>query len=191
MEKSIFRKVIGRNFSVMFVSAFFMSLLLIFSLSFHYFDVFLRYFGKEITFTGRIDLWASIFENTRNYLLQGCGFGSFWIGQSATLDMLYTDYPWLPNQAHMGYLDLLNETGLIGIFLLNLMIINYAKNLSKLDKPHFFKWFFIAALILNLSESTLFRQNLLTGVLFIFSYIALYREITLNLEMDRKLIKRL
>ena len=104
----------------------------------------------------------------------GCGFGGFWVFDNINLVILYEDYVWLPRQAHMGYLDILNETGLVGLGLFLAMVVAFFKNLLNLGKPFFWKWFLIAALIINFQETTLFRPNILTGVLFIFSYLALY-----------------
>ncbi len=168
---------VGRVFSgAIFAS----SLLLVFS--FYYFapDLVNSGFnevGKDASFTGRTFLWADIFQIAEKHLLVGCGFSGFWVVESNALYRLYEKYVWLPNEAHEGYLDILNETGIIGIFLLFLMIFFYFRRLSKLETPHFGKWFIITIMILNLQESTLFRQNVLTGVLFIFFYLVLQNEL--------------
>ena len=136
-----------------------------------------EYVDRNITFTGRTDLWADVFEETKKNWLHGCGFSGFWvIGNPPVMD-LYEEYVWLPKQAHMGYLDIWNETGLVGLLLFAGMIIFYFKNLTRLEKPHLWKWFLIATLMINLQETTLFRQNILSGVMFIFSYLALYAEL--------------
>ena len=136
--------------------------------------------GKDITFTGRTDLWVDIFKEAQKHILLGCGFSAFWVIGNPSLMSLYTEYLWLPNEAHLGYLDLLNEIGVVGLLLFFILIIAYFKNLSRLNKSHFGKWFIIATLIINLQESTLFRPNLLTGVLFIWAYLALYADLFHN-----------
>ena len=135
------------------------------------------YLGKDVTFTGRIELWADIFNEARKHLAIGCGFASFWVIENVDLLNLYADYTWFPNQAHMGYLDLLNETGLVGLFLFCLMIVFYFVTLANQNQSHFWKWFMVCSLLINFQETTLFRQNVLTGVMFIFSYLALYIEV--------------
>ena len=135
------------------------------------------YLGKDITFTGRTDLWAEIFKEASEHLPIGCGFAGFWVQDNINILILYEDYVWLPRQAHLGYLDILNETGLVGLMLFAAMVIFYLKGLLSLDKPHVWKWFLFATLIINFQETTLFRPNILTGVMFIFAYLALYSEI--------------
>ncbi len=134
--------------------------------------------GKDITFTGRTDFWADIFiDNTKNHLLLGTGFGGFWVVDNPNLLDLYEVYNWLPNQGHNGYLDILNETGIVGLLLFALMVCCYFINLTKLKSSNLWKWFIIATLILNLQESTILRHGILTGVLFVFAYLALYTQL--------------
>ena len=130
--------------------------------------------GKDITFTGRVDLWIDIFEEAQNHFFTGCGYAGFWVVENVDLLILYEKYVWLPNQSHSGYIDILNETGIIGLTLLFLMIIFYYKNLFNLKVQHFWKWFILATLMINLQETTFFRPRHLIGTLFIFSYLALY-----------------
>jgi len=132
------------------------------------------YVGKDATFTGRTDLWLAIWEEIKQHPLQGCGFSGFWVFENYDLTVLKQELFWLPNQAHMGYLDILNETGLVGLSLVLIMIFKYFRNLSKIGTPHLWKWLVIATLIINFQETTLFRPRHLTGVLFIFAYLALY-----------------
>jgi exopolysaccharide production protein ExoQ len=167
---------IGRAFSILVLTTFISSFLSSIYLEPDFINSILNALGKDFTFTGRTDLWAEIFKEANRHLFVGCGFEGFWVVGNDSFMSLYADFFWLPNQAHQGYLDLLNETGLIGLVLLILMLIFYFKNLSNLGKPHLWKWFVVVALIVNFQESTLFRINTLTGVLFTFSYLALYVE---------------
>jgi exopolysaccharide production protein ExoQ len=137
---------------------------------------------KDPTLTGRTDLWASIFQETKKHLLFGCGFGGFWIPNSPAMEKLYEEYVWFPNEAHLGYLDILNETGVLGLTLCVIMLISYFRKLSATPKPHVWQWFVVLALIINFSESTLFRMNTVTFVMFTFSYVALHVELVRDSE---------
>jgi O-antigen ligase len=135
-----------------------------------------EYVGKDFTFTGRTVLWEYIFDETKNHLFIGCGFGGFWVIDGYFLENVYKYFVWLPNQSHNGYLDILNETGLMGLSIFLIAVITYFIKLSRIQNNFIWKWFVIAALIINLQETTLFRMNVFTGVLFIFSYLALYAD---------------
>jgi O-antigen ligase len=141
---------------------------------------FLSLLGKDVTFTGRTELWQDVFEEFRNHVVMGTGFGAFWVVGDNRLMYLYENYVWLPNSAHMGYLDIMNETGVVGLALFLLAVICYFRNLGGFGKASFWKWFVISALIINFQESTLFKHNALTGVMFIFGYLALYSEYIRN-----------
>jgi len=131
-------------------------------------------FGKDTTFTGRSDIWSAVIEESQLHPLLGCGLGAFWVATNPAVQQLWsTDVlSWQPNEAHEGYLDLLNETGLIGIGLLGLLLLSYFKRLSLLGPSHFWKWFIVGVLIVNLTESTLFRSGSFIGWIFIFAYLA-------------------
>jgi len=134
-------------------------------------------FGKDSTLTGRLDLWTMVFGETKKHLLTGSGFGGFWVTASTMTDSFYEGFQWLPKSAHSGYLDIMNETGVIGLFIFVLMIIFYFVNLSKLGKSLYWIFFIIAALIINITESSLFRPRNLSGDLFFFAYLVLFVDI--------------
>lgn len=131
---------------------------------------------KDMTLTGRTDLWATLFEQARDHLAFGCGFAAFWVVGSPPMDEIVSEFPWVPTQAHSGYLDLLNETGIVGVLLLGLMVVSYGKRLLTRGRPVFGTAFFLGTLIVNVTESTLFRSNVLTAALFTFSYLSLHLE---------------
>jgi O-antigen ligase len=171
------RPVLGQFLASIFVFSFFLGLSSIIYLEPSILATAFGLFGKDVTLTGRLDLWVSIFDETKRHLLYGCGIGGFWGVNSQALASLYEEYVWLPTHAHSGYLDIMNETGIVGILLITLMVTFYFYDLTKVEKPHFWKWFVMAALILNITESTLFRLNELIGLLFTFSYLACYSQI--------------
>ncbi len=139
--------------------------------------------GKNLTLTGRTDLWHDVYQYAKTHLLLGCGFQGFWVMDSMQMQELYQTYIWIPFQAHNGYLDILNETGLIGLFLFLATAVNYFVNLRRMKNGYFWKWLVIAALVVNLTESTLIRPNIPNGVLYTFSYLALFTTINYG-EID-------
>jgi exopolysaccharide production protein ExoQ len=135
--------------------------------------------GKDTTFSGRTDIWAAMLAEAETHPVLGCGFGGFWIEENPSVQSFWQDdqFPWKPNEGHQGYIDIFNETGVIGLGFLALMVISYFKNLSRLERPHFWKWLFVGILIVNFTESTLFRAASFSGWLSILSYLALYVEL--------------
>lgn len=132
--------------------------------------------GRDLTFTGRTDLWRDILLRTQEHWVLGAGFQGFWVLDNPSLMALYDTYSWLPNQAHNGYLDILNEMGVIGLLIFFLMIANYFRSFIKLKLPHYWKWFVIAAILVNFQESAFIRPQVVSGVMFMFSYMALFSD---------------
>ncbi len=76
-------------------------------------------FGRNSTLTGRTDLWkALIAMDTHPWL--GTGFESFWLG--SRLEQLWSIFPWQPNEAHNGYLEVYLNLGLAGVGLLLVLL---------------------------------------------------------------------
>lgn len=137
-------------------------------------ESFLAFFGKDLSFTGRVDLWQVVLAMTEGKWLLGWGLGAFWVMSSPHLAPLFEAFPWVPNQAHQGYIDIISQTGLIGLFLLIAMIVAYFKRLGSLEKRQIWKWLMLSLLVLNFQESLFFRPRHLGHFLFIFSYLALH-----------------
>jgi O-antigen ligase len=133
--------------------------------------------GKKLTLTGRTDLWADIMVEVKKHLLLGCGYKGFWITDSPKILEVYETYIWLPRQSHNGYLDVLNETGLIGLFSFLAIIINYFVTLVKNKEKTFWMWFIIVALIENFTESVLFSPGGVMTFMFLYAYLSIFTNI--------------
>ena len=132
--------------------------------------------GKDLTLTGRLELWSDVWQYTKHYIIRGTGFRSFWVVDSPRMAEFYQEYVWIPIQAHNGYLDIINEVGLVGIGLFLIIIINYFNKLASYDVSQIWKWFAIMTIIINITESTFISPTSVTGVMFIFAYVALFTE---------------
>jgi len=76
--------------------------------------------GRDPTFTGRTELWQALLRIKTNPLV-GTGYESFWLGPR--LEQIWATFPWRPNQAHNGYLELYLNLGLVGGSLLSGFLI--------------------------------------------------------------------
>jgi len=146
--------------------------------------------GKNLTLTGRTDLWADIMIEVKKHLLIGCGYKGFWITTSPKILKVYETYIWLPRSSHNGYIDILNETGLIGLFSFFAIIINYFVALVKYKEKTFWMWFIVLALVENFTESVLFSAGGIVTFMFLFAYLSLFtnivrkNQIIIEHEMD-------
>ena len=131
-------------------------------------------FGKDVTFTGRTDIWEYMFKEIQRHIVLGTGFQGFWTQENPRVILLYKEFVWLPNESHNGYIDVLNELGIVGFGLFIMMIINYFVNLYKHKSYSVWIWFVIIAIITNLQETTFLGSSRLNFSMVIFAYFALF-----------------
>lgn len=71
--------------------------------------------GRDMTFTGRTDIWKAVLAENTDPLF-GVGCDSFWLGDRS--EHLSAKYYFHLNEAHNGYLEVYLNTGLVGLTLL-------------------------------------------------------------------------
>lgn len=130
--------------------------------------------GRDMTFTGRTNIWQHITLNTVNPVI-GAGYWNFWGGPGGVA--ISTAMNTIVPNAHNGYLDIYLDGGFIGLALLLLVLTVYGNRIvRKLDSTRDanrylrFRLTMLAVLIIyNLSESTFARMGPMwfTGLLMI------------------------
>lgn len=165
---------IGRYFSILVITSSILIVIIAFSIAPEFMRTLPEYVGKDATFTGRSDLWFDVLSETRHHWLKGCGFASFWFVENPRTQFIYEIYVWLPRQAHSGYIDIVNELGIIGLGLFSLIIIHFYKNLIKYKEIFFWGWFMAIGLVINIQETTFLKARYLTGIMPLFAYLALF-----------------
>jgi len=119
--------------------------------------------GRNMTFTGRTDIWVHINAHTVNPLI-GAGYWNFWGGPEgfAISQAMHTKVP----NAHCGYLDIFIDGGMIGLGLLfAILIVSGNRIIAHIsrdgDENRLLRVrlaFLVIAMIYNLSESTFARM---------------------------------
>jgi len=120
--------------------------------------------GRNMTFTGRTDIWDHITSTTVNPLV-GAGYWNFWGGPGgfAISEAMTTIVP----NAHCGYVDMYLDGGIIGLVVLFILLVSsgrrLARNLRVSADPHRYLRmrfaFLIVVVIYNLSETTYGRVS--------------------------------
>lgn len=146
-------------------------LILFLEMTFKLSDTFIVASGRDLTLTGRTDLWKDVINMGTSPLI-GTGYESFWLGNR--LESIWANHPWQPNQAHNGYLETYLNLGVIGLSLLIGVIVSVYRKIRKallLDCGYArFRMAFLAvALVNNIAEGTFKGISL---VWFIFLLIA-------------------
>lgn len=129
-------------------------------------DFVYRFTGKDQSLTGRKQLWELIYLEITKHPWIGIGYGGFWtngMGPAATLVAKLNWGP--PVQAHNGYLDILNEIGVIGTSIFAFALVVHLKNILLLSRTSstqsalFHFSILMSALLINYAESSLLRTT--------------------------------
>jgi exopolysaccharide production protein ExoQ len=125
---------------------------------------FIKALGRDMTFTGRANIWAQVTATTVNPIV-GAGYWNFWGGPGgfAISQAMKTVVP----NAHCGYVDIYLDGGIVGLILLFLLLVVYGRRIIKYlgshrDETRYFRVrfaFLIVAIIYNLGESTFVRMG--------------------------------
>lgn len=122
--------------------------------------------GKNETLTGRDFLWYLMQVEIARHPWLGTGFGGFWTGTEGASGALVARLDWgPPQQAHNGYLDVINEIGFVGMGLLAITLLIHVANIAHLSRrceyshAFFHGSLLIAALFINYTETSLLRTT--------------------------------
>lgn len=153
--------------------------ILIFSITFLFFssEIFALvpgYFGKDLTLSGRVDIWKFAWDDIEKKLLLGYGFATYWIMGSSRIEIFASYFEgFMVNEAHNGYLEIILQLGFIGFTFFIFTIIAYAYRMFKLNN-NLAILIFISIITLNYTESVLFKVGLgVTTFYFMATYTTL------------------
>lgn len=130
--------------------------------------------GKDLTLTGRTDIWALMLDMISQRPLFGYGFNAFWLGwDSEASAYVWRMLQWECPYAHNGFMDLLAELGIAGLALFLLSFVTaFVKAISWLRATKgvegLFPLLFLSYLFLyNITESTLLSGNSIFWILYV------------------------
>ena len=138
--------------------------------------------NKDITLTGRSDIWEAAIEmiGRRPYL--GYGYSGFWHGFNGPSEYIIrvTQWPLIPH-SHNGFIDLSLELGIVGlcIFCLGLLsnLFKAALRASRIKSTQAL-WpliYLLSVLIFNFSESGILKENSIFWVLYVVACFSSFK----------------
>jgi O-antigen ligase len=115
--------------------------------------------GKDLTLSGRTDLWDFIFAKIVERPWFGYGFYGFWDSEVAA--SLRRQHPWASN-AHNGFLEMILELGFVGFSLFIaglvrfiLMALQRINSIAKKPEDYWCMQMLVIIIIINFSEARL------------------------------------
>lgn len=138
--------------------------------------------GKDMTFTGRTDIWDILFEHISLSPWIGSGYGAYWTSAQPGMPAFefVSKLGFDPGSAHNGYLDILNELGALGLIVLFGYLVTFVTQslrLLQIDRTQaaLFLALFMQQAITNLAESRWFSPLSVDFVIMTVATTALAR----------------
>lgn len=138
--------------------------------------------GKDATLTGRADLWGYLLEEIPRHPWLGVGHGAYWLGEHSLSGHAVRELYWIPNQGHNFYLDLVNETGLVGLALFVALVVSWMRTVLRLRRVDHPLAVFNAALLVfllvhGITETAMARPITPLTVLMFFALLDMNRRL--------------
>ncbi|MAT34532.1 MAG: polymerase [Ponticaulis sp.] len=133
-------------------------------------EVLVGLIGRDLTLTGRTDIWAVLFTLVDERPLLGYGYGAFWGEYSTPANRVRMATEWLVPTAHNGIIEIVLALGWIGagLFLAD-FALNLVRSLATLSlrvtSLFAFGTFMLFAMF-SISESVILQQNSLIWVTY-------------------------
>ena len=122
--------------------------------------------GKDASFTGRDVIWAAVLEQVKQRPWLGSGYSAFWLPDdfSGPSGEVLRQIKFVVNNSHNGYLEILNELGIVGVTLLAGFLSYQFAQLHRLMQwnravASFGMVFMVYEVFLNISEAYFWRTT--------------------------------
>lgn len=128
--------------------------------------------GRDVTLTGRTELWPVLIEMIRRRPWLGYGYSAFWSGDDGGLGI-----SWQPTQAHNGLLEVALSLGVVGLVLFVIVCVRgVTRSLLFLRQrgtaASFWPLMYFGFVFLyNITEATTLGRNNILWVLFVTALI--------------------
>jgi O-antigen ligase len=116
--------------------------------------------GKDTTFSARTVIWKIIKDHIQLSPYLGTGYGGYWVGPVTTSpSYIFVDVmSWYPTESHNGYLEVVNDLGMLGLGVVLLFIYFYirqALQLMRTDRAQaaLYLALLFQEMVMNMSES--------------------------------------
>jgi exopolysaccharide production protein ExoQ len=141
--------------------------------------------GRDMTMTGRTDLWQTVWLAIDERYWLGYGPGAFWVSGQGALGMIWPLGGWIPPHAHNGILELWIGLGFVGVALFMFSyiraIINSFRILSPEAAANVFPFLYLLVMMIaDTTEISIMRHNNTYWVIFVALAVRMNLELSKN-----------
>jgi O-antigen ligase len=137
--------------------------------------------GRDLTFSGRTDIWRAVLEAISRRPLLGYGYAAFWRGMQGESASVIMAVRWAVPHAHNAFLEVWLQLGLLGMSCLLVTLGMAIRDFSvcfRPERPRAVDWYMgllIIIVLYGLAEPVLIAERSLTWVLYITACVGLRR----------------
>jgi exopolysaccharide production protein ExoQ len=146
-------------------------------------DFLFELLGKDVTLTGRTEIWGAVIDSILKRPLVGYGYGAFWLGLKGESYHVILAVSWVLAQAQSGFLDVTLELG-VGGLAIAILVFGFAfrdgmaclfrsRDHTQLWAVEWYLAIVVLTLIYNLDESFLFEPQHLGSMMFLLACVGL------------------
>ncbi len=139
--------------------------------------------GKDVTLTGRTEIWSAVLDSIAKRPLLGYGYQAFWLGLQGESYRVILAVSWVLAQAQNGFLDVMLEMGVAGLTIV-LLVFGFAfrdgvvclfqsRDQTQLRAVEWYLAIVVLTLFYNLDESFLFDPKHLGSMMFLLACVGL------------------
>jgi O-antigen ligase len=139
--------------------------------------------GKDVTLTGRTEIWSAVLDSIAKRPLLGYGYQAFWLGLQGESYRVILAVSWVLAQAQNGFLDVMLEMGVAGLTIV-LLVFGFAfrdgvvclfqsRDQAQLRAVEWYLAIVVLTLFYNLDESFLFDPKHLGSMMFLLACVGL------------------
>ncbi len=139
-------------------------------------------FQREDALTGRVQIWPILLRYWDDNPLLGSGYGSFWnVGSDSPINRLTSSWVSQLGNGHNGYVDMLVQTGLIGVVLIvfAVIVLPIGRLIVSAQAGGQQGGLLLAIIFFcaghNITETSLFERDTIVQVFLMFAVALAYR----------------
>jgi O-antigen ligase len=166
-------------------------------------DAVANLFGKDLTLSGRTQLWDLVWEFIHKKPWLGYGYGALWSGGNRDTRVIWSAIGWEAPNSHNGFLEVWLGLGVLGLSVLVIhMVTNFMKILILIGQTRAAVYFLPMVVILfnvlsSTTEANLMDRNSIIWVLYVSVVLSLQLKSNISenepfsssLHKDRKLLR--
>jgi O-antigen ligase len=133
--------------------------------------------GKDITLTGRTEIWEPVVLSIMKRPLTGYGYCAFWNGLSGESGIIASTVGWVPPHAHNGFLNAALQVGITGLMVLlagwfiGIKDAILCLQSGAQQESGWYLTVFVVTFVVNITEPTLLYYGYLAWIMYLVACV--------------------